>query len=167
MEKKRILIVDDELGLARLLQANLNSCGRYETLVEHRAESAVTAARAFRPHVVLLDAVMPCLSGPEVADQIRADPGCAGAVVIFLTAAEQGTVAAGHDGGPAGAGASGARADADAGGRDVLTSSRATATRSATTVSVTVRGRSISVIPGWSPNVTQSASLPVERLTAP
>ena len=56
---------------------------------------------------------------------------------------------------------------ADAGGTDVLTASRATATRSATTVSVTVRGRSLSVIPGWSPTVTQSASLPVERLTAP
>ncbi len=103
MDKKRILIVDDEPGLARLLQANLESCGRYETLVEHRAESAVTAARAFRPHVVLLDMVMPCLSGREVADQLQADPGCADVVVVFLTAAEHGASAAGHDGGPAGA----------------------------------------------------------------
>lgn len=56
---------------------------------------------------------------------------------------------------------------ADAGGTDVLTTSHATATRSATTVTVTVRGRSLSVIPGWSPQVVQSASLPVERLSAP
>ena len=56
---------------------------------------------------------------------------------------------------------------ADAGGTDVLTTSRATATRSATTVTVTVRGRSLSVIPGWSPRVVQTASLPVERLSAP
>ena len=57
MDTKRILIVDDEVGLARLLQANLERSGRYETLVEHRAESAVDTARAFRPHLtgVILD----------------------------------------------------------------------------------------------------------------
>lgn len=85
-------------------------------------------------------------------------------------------IAAAHEGAHAAASETGRDVDgvtaatafiADAGGTDVLTAPRATATRSATTVSVTVRGRSLSVIPGWSPTVTQSASLPVERLTAP
>jgi len=55
----------------------------------------------------------------------------------------------------------------EAGGDDVLTDATATANRTATTVTVTVRGHSLSVIPGWNPVIVQSASLPVERLTAP
>lgn len=38
-------------------------------------------------------------------------------------------------------------------------------TRSATTATVTVAATSLSVIPGWTPRITQSASLPVERIT--
>jgi Flp pilus assembly protein TadG len=53
----------------------------------------------------------------------------------------------------------------EAGGDDVLTSTSAVATRSATTATVTITGFSLSVIPGWQPRITQSASVPVERLT--
>ena len=54
---------------------------------------------------------------------------------------------------------------ADAGGDDVLTGVVAAGARTATTATVTVRGRSLSVIPGWSPLLEQSATAPVERLT--
>ena len=54
-----------------------------------------------------------------------------------------------------------------AGGDDVLTAVSVTADRTTTNVTVTVVGHSLSVIPGWSPTITQSASLPVERATAP
>ena len=54
---------------------------------------------------------------------------------------------------------------ADAG--DSLESSRASARRTTTTATVTVRGRALSVIPGWRPSITERASAEVERLTAP
>ncbi|MDC5698071.1 pilus assembly protein [Intrasporangium calvum] len=54
---------------------------------------------------------------------------------------------------------------ADAGGDDVLTAVAVTGARTATTATVTVRGRSLNVIPGWSPLLEQSATAPVERLT--
>ena len=54
---------------------------------------------------------------------------------------------------------------ADAG--DSLESSRASARRTTTTATVTVRGRALSVIPGWRPAITERASAEVERLTAP
>jgi Flp pilus assembly protein TadG len=85
-------------------------------------------------------------------------------------------IAAAQEGARAAAGESGGSSDgiraanaflADAGGEGVLTTSSATADRTANTVSVTVTGRSLSVIPGWNPQVIQSASLPLERLTAP
>ena len=53
----------------------------------------------------------------------------------------------------------------DAGGKDVLPGAHMTGGRSATTATVTVTGTSLSVIPGWSPAVSQSASVPVERIT--
>jgi hypothetical protein len=56
---------------------------------------------------------------------------------------------------------------AEAGGDDVLTSSSASASRTATTATVTVSGFSLSVIPGWKVRITQSATVPVERITAP
>lgn len=53
----------------------------------------------------------------------------------------------------------------DAGGADVLKAPQVTSSRSATSATVTVTGISLSVIPGWSPTITQSASFPVERIT--
>jgi len=87
MEKKRILIVDDEQASARLLQANLEQTGRYEVRVEHQAELAVAAAREFRPDLVLLDLVMPRMSGSEAAGMIKADPEFKDTAIVFLTAA--------------------------------------------------------------------------------
>ena len=52
-----------------------------------------------------------------------------------------------------------------AGGDDVLASASVTADRTATRATVIVRGYSLSVIPGWRPEIRQSASMPVERLS--
>lgn len=87
---------------------------------------------------------------------------------LAIAAAQEGAQAAGGENGKASDGISAASSFiADSGGDDVLTDASATANRTATTVTVTVTGRSLSVIPGWNPVIVQSASLPVERLTAP
>ena len=85
---------------------------------------------------------------------------------VAIAAAQEGArTAAGLDGtGPAGAQDAYAFV-ADAGGDDVLKAPYVSSIRSATTATVTITGRSPSVIPGWSPMVTQSASVPVERIT--
>ncbi len=54
---------------------------------------------------------------------------------------------------------------ASAGGDDVLRGVTVTATRDATTASVVVVGTTMSVVPGWTPHIVQSASAPVERVT--
>ena len=87
---------------------------------------------------------------------------------VAIAAAQEGARAAGGENAQSSDGIRAASAFInDAGGDDVLTDANATADRTATTVTVTVSGHSLSVIPGWRPVVTQSASLPVERLTAP
>ncbi|TQL68838.1 TadE-like protein [Nocardioides albertanoniae] len=86
---------------------------------------------------------------------------------IAIAAAQEGARAAGAEGATSTDGRRSARAYlADVGG-DALKSSRVNVTRTGTTATATVTGRSLSVLPGWQPRVRQSASVTVERLTAP
>lgn len=86
---------------------------------------------------------------------------------VAIAAAEEGARAAGARGGTAPAGTK-AAADfvATAGGDGVLKAASATGSRTPTTATVTVTGQAMSVIPGWTLTITQSATMPVERLTA-
>ena len=85
---------------------------------------------------------------------------------VAIAAAQEGARAAGSQNGTVAEGVSAASSFvSDAGGRDVLPGAHMTGGRSATTATVTVTGTSLSVIPGWSPAVSQSASVPVERIT--
>lgn len=87
---------------------------------------------------------------------------------VAIAAAEEGARTAAVETGHS---ANGVRAAHDfvdeAGGDDVLQRVQARANRTSTTVTVTVTGISLTVIPGWTPTITQTVSLPVERLTAP
>lgn len=85
---------------------------------------------------------------------------------IAIAAAQEGARAAAANHARSGDGVAAANAYlADAG--DSLESSSASAQRTTTTATVTVRGHALSVIPGWRPVITQRASAEVERLTAP
>jgi Flp pilus assembly protein TadG len=85
---------------------------------------------------------------------------------VAIAAAQEGARAAGAQNGTAGAGISVAASFVgDAGGNNVLSGAQIGGARTATTATVTVTGTSLSVIPGWSPAVSQSASVPVERIT--
>ena len=97
-KKKRILIVDDEVGAARLLKANLEQTNQYEVRVENWPEDAATAARQFKPHLVLLDIIMPRLPGGNVAAAFEADPELKDIPIVFLTAAVRRHQVEDHDG---------------------------------------------------------------------
>lgn len=103
-EKKRILLVDDEAGFTDVLKANLVETGRYEVLAENHGARACADARSFQPDVVLLDVIMPDVSGGEIAQQFRDDPLLCDIPIVFLTAivsraetGAQGRVIAGRD----------------------------------------------------------------------
>jgi len=87
MNKKRILIVDDEVAETRLLKANLELAGEYDVRVENWPEEAVGAAREFRPDLVLLDIFMPHMPGGNVVADFEAEPVLKNTPIVFLTAA--------------------------------------------------------------------------------
>ncbi len=87
MSKKRILAVDDEPSITRLLKLNLEQTGRYEVREENHAAEALETVRQFHPDLVISDVMMPEVAGGEFAAQLRDDPTLRRIPVIFLTAA--------------------------------------------------------------------------------
>ena len=86
MNKKRILIIDDESSITRLLKLNLEKTGRYEAREVNASVKALPAAREFKPNLVLLDIMMPDLDGGDVAAQIQSEPALKHIPIVFLTA---------------------------------------------------------------------------------
>src|SRR5262245_38851377 len=87
MSRKRILVVDDEIGFTRLLKLTLEQTNYYEVRVENRPERALTTARQFQPDLILLDMVMPRVFGGDVAAGLRADANLTATPIVFFTAA--------------------------------------------------------------------------------
>jgi DNA-binding response OmpR family regulator len=86
VDKRRILVIDDEVDLGRMIKANLERTGRFEVRTESHPAAGIRAVEAFQPELVLLDVVMPDMEGSEVADKIRALPGFERVPIVFLTA---------------------------------------------------------------------------------
>ena len=81
----RILVVDDEPDVTELLKYKLEQEGyRCEVLNNPLLFTAV--ARDFEPDLMILDVMMPELSGLQVCRMVRADPTMQDVPVIFLTA---------------------------------------------------------------------------------
>jgi two-component system OmpR family response regulator len=87
MTRKKILIIDDETSITRLLKLNLENTGHYTVREENRGVRSVATARDFKPDLVLLDVMMPDIDGGDVAAQFQRDPVLKNTRIIFLTAA--------------------------------------------------------------------------------
>lgn len=86
MAAKKILVVDDEAGFARLLKLNLEGTGKFEVQTENKGSQALNTARSFRPDLILLDIIMPDMDGSEVANRLKNDPATRNIPILFLTA---------------------------------------------------------------------------------
>jgi DNA-binding response OmpR family regulator len=86
--KKRILLVEDDEALASVYQARLEIEG-FDVKQVNNGEDALSAARDFKPELILLDAMMPKISGFDVLDILRNTSDTANIKVIMLTALSQ------------------------------------------------------------------------------
>ena len=89
IEKKRILIVDDERDATRLLKVLLERKRPYSVEVENDATQALAKTLAFRPDLILLDVIMPDLDGGDVAAQIRRERAVRNTPIVFISAIAQ------------------------------------------------------------------------------
>jgi len=79
-----VLICDDEPSIRELIRISLD--GPYSFAEADDGEKSLEIARRLRPDVIILDMMMPRLSGLEVLSEIRGDRGLAETPVIVLTA---------------------------------------------------------------------------------
>jgi DNA-binding response OmpR family regulator len=86
--KKKILLVEDDTALAAVYKSRLELEG-FEIREVNNGEEALSAAIQFKPDLVLLDAMMPKISGFDVLDILRNTPETTNIRVIMLTALSQ------------------------------------------------------------------------------
>lgn len=80
----RILVVDDETDLLIIAQTALQTEG-YVVETASNGAAGLAAARRQRPDLILLDVMMPDLSGFDVLRELKADEGLATVPIIMLT----------------------------------------------------------------------------------
>src|SRR2546425_9655292 len=71
MLPKKILVVDDEVTITRLLKLNLEKTGAYLVREENRGAKAYATAREFKPDLILLDVMMPDLRSEEHTSELQ------------------------------------------------------------------------------------------------
>jgi DNA-binding response OmpR family regulator len=85
MDKKKILVVDDENDTLLLLEKRLAAKG-YSVITAINGCDAIILARTQSPDLIILDVVMPGMEGGEVAAKLKEDIRTQNIPVIFLTA---------------------------------------------------------------------------------
>ena len=95
MSKESILVVEDEDDIAELIRYNLEA-EHYQVTVAASGEKGVEAARRVLPNLVLLDLMLPGMSGLEVCRTLKADASTASIPIVMVTArGEESDVVAG------------------------------------------------------------------------
>lgn len=87
MPKKKIMIVDDERSLIELVKGILEEEG-YEIITAMDGEGCLKKLSTVKPDLILLDMMMPGMSGREVCEKIRKDPKTRDLKVAFVTVAK-------------------------------------------------------------------------------
>ena len=87
MGKEKILVVDDEENVRRLLRSMLGN--KYIVLEAKDGEVAIDIARSQRPDIILMDIMMPNIDGYTACYTIKQDPATKTIPVVMLTAVGQ------------------------------------------------------------------------------
>jgi CheY-like chemotaxis protein len=83
--KLRILVVDDQPPLARMLRLMLEQTGEFEVREVTHARYVTEAARIFKPDLVILDVEMPGKNGAEIARELTTEGGVPSSSIVFLS----------------------------------------------------------------------------------
>src|SRR5277367_2535023 len=86
--KPRVLIADDNPQGVELLEAYLAECD-YDIATAADGDATLRNVQTWQPDLILLDIMMPKLSGFEVCKRLRANPTTRGISVVMITALDQ------------------------------------------------------------------------------
>jgi len=101
MKKKdiKILLVDDEQDILEIVGYNLSQEG-FKVVTASNGKEAISVAKRERPHLIIMDVMMPEMDGMEACENIRKIPELSNVIITFLTArSEDYSQVAGFDAG--------------------------------------------------------------------
>ena len=84
-EQYKILLVDDEEDIIEFLSYNLEKEG-YQVSTALNGKEAIEKALSFKPHLILMDVMMPVMDGITAVERIRKIPALNNTLIVFLTA---------------------------------------------------------------------------------
>lgn len=85
MGSKKVLVIDDEEELLRLLKVRLENAG-YSVSVANNGKSGIERAKETLPNVILLDLMMPEMDGFQVCKELKSDKKTSDIPIVALTA---------------------------------------------------------------------------------
>lgn len=86
MPKKKIMIVDDEQSLVELVRAIFGQEG-FDVITAYSGSECLEKLKKEKPNIILMDMMMPGMSGRETTEKIRENPKTKDIKVVFLTVA--------------------------------------------------------------------------------
>lgn len=89
MNKKfKILLVDDEQDILEIVGYNLEQAG-FEVITANNGKEAIKIAKKEKPHLVLMDVMMPKMDGIQACEKMRSEPDLKDTIIAFLTARQE------------------------------------------------------------------------------
>ncbi|MDD4907442.1 MAG: response regulator [Candidatus Omnitrophica bacterium] len=88
MEKKKVMIIDDEEYFLALVKINLESTGKYEVRTLQEARDILSQVESYKPDVILLDMLMPKMDGVQVCGMLNDSPAGKHIPIITLSASD-------------------------------------------------------------------------------
>jgi len=86
MEKRRVMIVDDEEHFLKVTKINLERTDKYDVMTLSNAKDIISQVKIFKPDIILLDILMPKMDGVEVCKLLNKDPEGEKIPIITLSA---------------------------------------------------------------------------------
>lgn len=86
MQKKKILIIDDEEHFCSLVKKNVEQAGEFEVYIATNADHGIALAKMINPDLILLDVVMPEKDGGDVVSSLSQDKSIKDIPIVFVTA---------------------------------------------------------------------------------
>lgn len=87
----KLLHVEDDADIREIALMALDLLGEFQVKQCSSGEEALSQVQAFRPDVILMDMMMPGMTGSETLERMRTDPSLASVPAIFMTARAQRT----------------------------------------------------------------------------
>lgn len=84
--KRTILIIDDEEDFCHFVKLNLEETGDFKVITATNGPDGIDMVKQHKPDLILLDIIMPNMTGTQVAEELRSNKATKDIPIIFVTA---------------------------------------------------------------------------------